>query len=253
MPRGTGQQNRCLSASHRGEPPAGDDVTVDIDWSSLNYKDALAHAGKGKIIEISRWCRDRPAGRVHTSEDTRFSRAGQQVLLGWGVGENYWGGLAAGARKGDLADYDAEELDGRKAMIIGTAVSTAPCSVRRWHAGRGAGIRLTLRRNCRHRRQRRRGQRPSRCCTKLGYQVAAVSGRESTHDYHQWSKPHSNRDEFAETAAGKTVWAGAVKTTIGDKVLAKVLAQMNYGGCVAACGLAGGLPCRRQYVTIYSA
>ena len=77
---------------------------------------------------------------------------------------------------------------------------------------------------------------------KLGYQVAAVSGRESTHDYLRQlgASRILSRDEFAETRPlEKQVWAGAVDT-VGDKVLAKVLAQMNYGGCVAACGLAGG-------------
>ena len=82
--------------------PEGD-VTVDIHWSSLNYKDALAITGKGKII------RNFPmipgidfAGTVRASEDPRF-HAGQEVLLtGWGVGENHWGGLAERARvKGD--------------------------------------------------------------------------------------------------------------------------------------------------------
>ena len=77
---------------------------------------------------------------------------------------------------------------------------------------------------------------------KLGYQVAAVSGRESTHDYLRQlgASRILSRDEFAETRPlEKQIWAGAVDT-VGDKVLAKVLAQMNYGGCVAACGLAGG-------------
>lgn len=77
---------------------------------------------------------------------------------------------------------------------------------------------------------------------KLGYQVAAVSGRESTHDYLRSLGANRilGRDEFAETRPlEKQLWAGAIDT-VGDKVLAKVLAQMNYGGCVAACGLAGG-------------
>ncbi|STQ08885.1 alcohol dehydrogenase [Enterobacter cloacae] len=106
--------------------PEGD-VTVDIDWSSLNYKDALAITGKGKII------RNFPmvpgidfAGHVHSSEDPRF-HAGQQVLLtGWGVGENHWGGLATQARvKGEWLVPMPAGLDGRKAMIIGTAGFTA--------------------------------------------------------------------------------------------------------------------------------
>ena len=76
----------------------------------------------------------------------------------------------------------------------------------------------------------------------LGYKVAAVSGRESTHEYlkNLGAQRILSRDEFAETRPlEKQLWAGAVDT-VGDKVLAKVLAQMNYGGCVAACGLAGG-------------
>ncbi|ECT0649853.1 oxidoreductase, partial [Salmonella enterica subsp. enterica serovar Newport] len=77
---------------------------------------------------------------------------------------------------------------------------------------------------------------------KLGYQVAAVSGRESTHGYLKSLGANRilSRDEFAESRPlEKQLWAGAIDT-VGDKVLAKVLAQMNYGGCVAACGLAGG-------------
>ena len=106
-------------------PPG--DVTVDIHWSSLNYKDALAITGKGKII------RNFPmipgidfAGTVHASEDPRF-HVGQQVLLtGWGVGENHWGGLAERARvKGEWLVAMPEGLDGRKAMAIGTAGFTA--------------------------------------------------------------------------------------------------------------------------------
>ena len=103
------------------------DVLVDVNWSSLNYKDALAITGKGKII------RNFPmipgidfAGFVHSSEDPRF-HAGQQVLLtGWGVGENHWGGLAERARvKGDWLVAMPQGLDGRKAMVIGTAGFTA--------------------------------------------------------------------------------------------------------------------------------
>ncbi|EES9620350.1 oxidoreductase [Escherichia coli] len=192
--------------------PEGD-VTVDVHWSSLNYKDALAITGKGKII------RNFPmipgidfAGTVRTSEDPRF-HAGQEVLLtGWGVGENHWGGLAEQARvKGDWLVAMPQGLDARKAMIIGTAGFTAMlCVMALLH--------------------------------KLGYQVVAVSGRESTHEYLKslGASRILPRDEFAESRPlEKQVWAGAIDT-VGDKVLAKVLAQMNYGGCVAACGLAGG-------------
>lgn len=216
-------------------------VTVDIDWSSLNYKDALAITGKGKII------RNFPmvpgidfAGRVRHSEDPRF-HAGQAVLLtGWGVGENHWGGLSQMARvNGDWLVAMPEGLDSRKAMIIGTAGFTAMLCVMALEdagvtpqsgevvvTGASGGV----------------GSTAVALLHKLGYQVAAVSGRESTHDYLR--KLGANRilgrDEFAETRPlEKQIWAGAVDT-VGDNVLAKVLAQMNYGGCVAACGLAGG-------------
>ena len=220
--------------------PEGD-VTVDIDWSSLNYKDALAITGKGKII------RNFPmvpgidfAGHVHSSEDPRF-HAGQQVLLtGWGVGENHWGGLATQARvKGEWLVPMPAGLDGRKAMIIGTAGFTAMLCVM---ALEDAGIRPESGEIVVTGASGGVGSTAVALLHKLGYQVVAVSGRESTHDYLR--QPGASRilgrDEFAETRPlEKQLWAGAVDT-VGNNVLAKVLAQMNYGGCVAACGLAGG-------------
>ena len=220
--------------------PAGN-VTVDIQWSSLNYKDALAITGTGKII------RNFPmvpgidfAGTVHTSEDPRF-HVGQQVLLtGWGVGENHWGGLAQRARvNGDWLVPMPEGMDGRKAMIIGTAGFTAMLCVM---ALEDAGIRPMDGEVVVTGASGGVGSTAVALLHKLGYQVAAVSGRESTHTYLKelGAQRILARDEFAETRPlEKQVWAGAIDT-VGDKVLAKVLAQMNYGGCVAACGLAGG-------------
>ncbi|HAI8717110.1 MDR family oxidoreductase [Escherichia marmotae] len=217
------------------------DVTVDVHWSSLNYKDALAITGKGKII------RNFPmipgidfAGIVRASEDPRF-HAGQEVLLtGWGVGENHWGGLAQQARvKGDWLVAMPQGLDARKAMVIGTAGFTAMLCVMALEdagihpqdgeivvTGASGGV----------------GSTAVALLHKLGYQVVAVSGRESTHEYLKrlGASRILPRDEFAESRPlEKQLWAGAIDT-VGDKVLAKVLAQMNYGGCVAACGLAGG-------------
>ena len=216
-------------------------VTVDIDWSSLNYKDALAITGKGKII------RNFPmvpgidfAGHVHSSEDPLF-HAGQQVLLtGWGVGENHWGGLATQARvKGEWLVPMPAGLDGRKAMIIGTAGFTAMLCVM---ALEDAGIRPESGEIVVTGASGGVGSTAVALLHKLGYQVVAVSGRESTHDYLRQlgASRILGRDEFAETRPlEKQLWAGAVDT-VGNNVLAKVLAQMNYGGCVAACGLAGG-------------
>lgn len=220
--------------------PEGD-VTVDVHWSSLNYKDALAITGKGKII------RNFPmipgidfAGTVRTSEDPRF-HAGQEVLLtGWGVGENHWGGLAERARvKGDWLVALPKGLDGRKAMVIGTAGFTAMLCVM---ALEDAGIRPEDGEIVVTGASGGVGSTAVALLHKLGYQVAAVSGRESTHDYLKSLGANRilGRDEFAESRPlEKQLWAGAIDT-VGDKVLAKVLAQMNYGGCVAACGLTGG-------------
>ena len=220
--------------------PAGN-VTVDVHWSSLNYKDALAITGTGKII------RNFPmvpgidfAGTVHASEDPRFHVGQQVILTGWGVGENHWGGLAQRARvNGDWLVPMPEGLDGRKAMIIGTAGFTAMLCVM---ALEEAGIRPTDGEIVVTGASGGVGSTAVALLHKLGYQVAAVSGRESTHDYLKalGAQRILGRDEFAETRPlEKQIWAGAVDT-VGDKVLAKILAQMNYGGCVAACGLAGG-------------
>ena len=137
-------------------------MTVDVHWSSLNYKDALAITGKGKII------RNFPmipgidfAGTVRASEDPRF-HAGQEVLLtGWGVGENHWGGLAEQrARERRLAGGHAcKGWTRRKAMAIGTAGFTAMLCVM---ALEDAGVRPQDGGDCRdgcqwRRRQYRRG------------------------------------------------------------------------------------------------
>ncbi|EMM6762539.1 oxidoreductase [Pluralibacter gergoviae] len=238
------QQDEKTLASVRNiedsQLPQGD-VTVDIAWSSLNYKDALAITGKGKII------RNFPmvpgidfAGTVQSSEDPRF-HAGQQVILtGWGVGENHWGGLAQRARvKGDWLVPQPTGLDGRQAMILGTAGFTAMLCVM---ALADAGIRPHDGEVVVTGASGGVGSTAVALLHALGYQVVAVSGRESTHDYLRslGASRILSRSEFAETRPlEKQLWAGAVDT-VGDKVLAKVLAQMNYGGCVAACGLAGG-------------
>ncbi|NCH88844.1 oxidoreductase [Cronobacter dublinensis] len=217
------------------------EVTVDIDWSSLNYKDALAITGKGKII------REFPmvpgidfAGVVRESADDRF-QPGQPVLLtGWGVGENHWGGLAETARvKADWLVPLPEGLDGRQAMIIGTAGFTAMLCVM---ALEDAGVRPESGEVLVTGASGGVGSTAVALLHHLGYQVVAVSGRESTHEYLKslGASRILSRDEFAESRPlEKQLWAGAVDT-VGDKVLAKVLAQINYGGCVAACGLAGG-------------
>ncbi|VTP81940.1 putative zinc-binding dehydrogenase [Proteus vulgaris] len=158
------------------------EVIVDIHYSTLNYKDGLAITGKGKIL------RQLPmvpgidfSGVVHHSEDPRF-HIGQHVLLtGWGVGENHWGGLAQKAGvKGDWLTAVPEGLSLKNAMIIGTAGFTAMLCVMALEqsgvtpesgdilvTGASGGV----------------GSTAISLLTALGYQVTALSGRASNHDY----------------------------------------------------------------------
>lgn len=218
------------------------EVIVDIHYSTLNYKDGLAITGKGKIL------RQFPmvpgidfSGVVHHSEDPRF-HIGQHVLLtGWGVGENHWGGLAQKAGvKGDWLTVVPEGLSLKNAMIIGTAGFTAMLCVMALEqggvtpesgdilvTGASGGV----------------GSTAISLLTALGYQVTALSGRASNHDYLRklGAKNIITREEFepASRALDKQRWAGAIDT-VGGQILANILSQTNYNGTVAACGLAGG-------------
>lgn len=222
--------------------PEGD-VIVDINWSGINYKDALAITGKGKIV------RQFPmipgidfAGSVNVSSDPRF-RAGQKVLLtGWGVGENHWGGLAEKARvRADWLVPLPQGMEERQAMIIGTAGLTAMLCVMALEAGNitpdsgevlvtgaSGGV----------------GSTAVALLHALGYRVAAVSGRDTTHDYLRQLGATTilPRSDFSAGSRPleKQRWAAAIDT-VGDRVLASVLAQTAYNGVVAACGLAGGI------------
>lgn len=218
------------------------DVIVDIHYSTLNYKDGLAITGKGKIL------RQFPmvpgidfSGVVHHTEDPRF-HIGQHVLLtGWGVGENHWGGLAQKAGvKGDWLTVVPEGLSLKNAMIIGTAGFTAMLCVMALEqggitpesgdilvTGASGGV----------------GSTAISLLTALGYQVTALSGRASNHDYLRklGAKNIISREELEPVgrALDKQRWAGAIDT-VGGQILANILSQTNYNGTVAACGLAGG-------------
>ncbi|POE02376.1 acrylyl-CoA reductase (NADPH) [Pectobacterium odoriferum] len=222
--------------------PAGD-VTVDISWSGINYKDAFAITGKGKII------RHFPmvpgidfVGTVRHSDSDRFAVGQPVILTGWGVGENHWGGLAQQARvKSDWLVPLPALLDARKAMILGTAGFTAMLCVMALEdggitpesgdiivTGASGGV----------------GSTAVALLAELGYQVTAVSGRADNTDYLKklGAKQVLDRSEFSGSPRPleKQRWAGAVDT-VGDNVLATLLAQMDYNATVAACGLAGGV------------
>ncbi|CDG22971.1 putative quinone oxidoreductase yhdH [Xenorhabdus poinarii G6] len=237
------EQHETLSASIQDietfQLPSGN-VVVDIHWSSLNYKDALAITGKGKII------RQFPmvpgidfAGVIHHSEDPRF-HIGQHVLLtGWGVGETHWGGLAEQAKvSGEWLTPLPQQLSARQAMIIGTAGFTAMLCVMALEqggvtpesgeiavTGASGGV----------------GSTAITLLSQLGYSVTAISSKPDNQDYllslgAKKVLPTREFDQPSRPLATQR-WAGVIDT-VGGAILATLLAQMRYNGTVAACGMA---------------
>lgn len=221
--------------------PEGE-VLVAVSHSTVNYKDGLAVTGKGRIV------RKFPmvpgidfAGTVEASASPDFKSGDAVILNGWGVGERHWGGYAGRARvqAGWLTPLP-EGLGAEQAMAVGTAGYTAMLSVLALEehglapakgpvlvTGAGGGV----------------GSVAVAVLAGLGYEVAAATGRTETHGYLE----HLGASRIVERAAlarepkplEAETWAGAIDA-VGSKTLATVLAQMRYGGAVAACGLAGG-------------
>lgn len=225
-----------------GDLPDGD-VLVDVAYSTLNYKDALAITGAGPVV------RRFPivpgidfSGTVRESDHPDFSVGDRVVLNGWGVGETHWGGLSGQARvKGDWLVPLPEGIDLRHAMAIGTAGYTAmlcimalerhgvtPASGEIVVTGAAGGV----------------GSIAVAVLSKLGFEVAAVTGRASEADYLKSLGAASVIDRSELTGKVRPLaserWAGAIDV-VGSTVLANVIASMKYDGVVAACGLAGGL------------
>lgn len=222
--------------------PAGS-VTVRVAYSTLNYKDALAITGKSPIV------RSYPmvpgidfSGVVEHSDDPQYKAGDRVVLNGWGVGEKHWGGLAGKARVdgGWLVPLQAP-FTLRQAMGIGTAGYTAMLCVMALErhgvtpesgevlvTGAAGGV----------------GSVAVAILAKLGYTVAAVTGRPQESDYLKALGAHEilDRAQFSEPGKplAKERWAGAVDVA-GGHVLANVCAAMRYRGTVAACGLAAGM------------
>lgn len=222
--------------------PEGE-VLVAVDYSSINYKDGLAVTGKGKII------RNFPmvpgidfVGTVLESQDARYQEGDKVVLTGWGVGENHWGGMAEKARlKADWLVPLPQGIDEKQSMVIGTAGFTAMLCVQ---AILDAGVKPEQGEILVTGASGGVGSVSVALLSKLGYKVAAVTGRVEQNGpllEKLGATRIIERSEFEEPARPleKQVWAGAVDT-VGSKVLAKVLAQMDYNSVVAACGLAGG-------------
>ena len=227
--------------------PATGDVTVRVDYSTINYKDGLAITGKSPVV------RSFPlvpgidfAGTVTASEHPRWKAGDRVVLNGFGVGESHWGGLAQMARvKGDWLVALPDGLSARDAMAIGTAGYTAMLCVqalqRHWAAadvkpgagevlvtGAGGGV----------------GSVAIALLAAQGHTVVASTGRLDESDYLKSLGAASVIDRATLSAPGKPMqkerWIGVVDS-VGSHTLANACASTRYGGAVAACGLAQGL------------
>lgn len=219
------------------------DVTVRVDYSTLNYKDGLAITGKGPVV------RKFPmvpgidlAGTVEASSNPGVAVGDAVVLNGWGVGEGHWGGLAQRARlKGDWLVPLPAAFTPRQAMAIGTAGYTAMLCVMALErhgvtpaqgevlvTGANGGV----------------GSVAIALLAKLGYTVVASTGRPQEAEYLKALGAAEIIDRAQLSAPGKPLakerWAGAVDT-VGSHTLANVCASTKYRGTVAACGLAQGM------------
>ncbi|MCB1784627.1 MAG: oxidoreductase [Gammaproteobacteria bacterium] len=221
--------------------PQGD-VLLAVEYSSLNYKDGLAITGKGKIVRA--W----PmvpgidlAGRVLESASADYAPGDPVVLTGWGVGEKYWGGYSQRQRvQSQWLVPLPEGLDTRSAMVIGTAGFTAMlCVMALEESGVAPGDGSVLVTGA----SGGVGSVAVALLSKLGYRVAAVSGKPEAADYlrNLGAQEILSREEMSvppRPLEGQR-WDGAIDT-VGGVMLARVLAETRYNGCVAACGLAGG-------------
>ncbi|MDN7683127.1 MULTISPECIES: MDR family oxidoreductase [Burkholderia] len=224
--------------------PAGD-VLVRVEYSSLNYKDAMAVTGTGKIV------RSYPmvpgidlAGTVLHSDSPSYVPGQKVVLTGWSVGERYWGGYTQVQRvKSEWLVPLPSGLSTHQAMAIGTAGFTAMLCVQTLEeagiepgagsvlvTGAAGGV----------------GSVAVALLASLGYRVSALVPHPALAEQVEYLRDLGAQevisgDEWRTAPAPleKQRWAAAIDT-VGSVVLARALAEVSYGGAVAACGLAGG-------------
>jgi acrylyl-CoA reductase (NADPH) len=223
--------------------PAEGDVTVRIEWSTVNYKDALALSFKGRIMQKLPLIGGIDfAGVVAQSESPAY-KVGDRVLVnGWGLSQTHNGGYAEEARvPASWLVPVPETFSTRDAMAIGTAGYTAMLSVlalERSGMTPGSGDVLVTGANGGV------GSIAIALLAGLGYRVIASTGRLEQADYLTGLGAAEILDRTTLSAPGKPLgkerWAGAVDS-IGSNTLVNVLAGIRYGGAVAACGLAQGL------------
>jgi len=239
---------RCdLTELDEAQLPASGDVTVRIDYSTINYKDGLAITGRSPVVRSFPMvpCIDF-AGSVTHSDHPKW-KAGDRVLLnGFGVGENHWGGLAQRARvKGDWLVALPDTLSERDAMAVGTAGYTAMLCVmalqRHWaDAGvaPGSGEVLVTGANGGV------GSVAISLLAGLGHTVVASTGRPQEADHLKSLGAAVVIDRSELGAPGKPLqkerWIGVVDS-VGSHTLANACASTRYGGAMAACGLAQGM------------
>ncbi len=216
------------------------DVTVEVEYSTLNYKDGLALTGSAPVIRTFPLTPGIDfSGRVSASDNNRFKAGDQVILNGFGVGELHSGGYAQKARvKGDWLVSLPTGIDSRQAMAIGTAGYTAMLCVLALEqhgidpdsgdilvTGASGGV----------------GSVAVAILNKLGYRVVAVTGRMDEKDYLRrlGAADVIDRADFSAKPRPlyKELWAGAIDVA-GGNTLANVLSQIKRGGAVAACGLA---------------
>jgi putative YhdH/YhfP family quinone oxidoreductase len=222
--------------------PAGD-VTVRVAYSTLNYKDGLAVAGKAKIARrLPMVCGIDLAGTVEESNSPEYRPGDQVVITGWGLSESHWGGYTQKQRvKSEWLVPVPQEFTLKQAMAIGTAGFTSMlCVMGLEHMGVTPGEHEVVVTGA----AGGVGSVAVAILAKLGHKVAASTGRPELRDY-LVSLGATNVVERAALAqpSGRPLdaerWAGGVDT-VGGEVLASVLRGTRYGGAVAACGLAGG-------------
>jgi acrylyl-CoA reductase (NADPH) len=219
------------------------DVTVRVEWSTLNYKDGLAVTGKAPVVRRFPMIAGIDfAGTVEQSSHPAWKAGDKVVCNGWGMGETHLGAYAEKARvKGDWLVRLPDGLSTREAMAIGTAGYTAMLSVLALEqhglspqsgsivvTGAAGGV----------------GSVATAVLSKLGYHVIASTGRMSEADYLKGLGAAEVIDRAELSGPGKPLakerWAGGIDS-VGSTTLANVLSMTKYGGAIAACGLAAGM------------
>lgn len=222
--------------------PEGD-VTVRVEFSTLNYKDGLAISGRSPVVRRFPMVPGIDlAGVVEASNHTRYKTGDRVLLNGWGVGETHWGGLAQKAQlKGDWLIPLPDQLSARQAMAIGTAGYTAMLCLMALErhglspergevlvTGANGGV----------------GSFAIALLARLGYSVTASTGRPAEADYLKQLGASTIIDRSELSNPGRPLaaerWAAAIDS-VGSHTLANVCASTRADGAVAACGLAQGM------------